>query len=249
MMKRGLSLLFVVALIASMFVIPSEALYSDYRSHWNAATSDSEMGRYVANVAKAQDTKTRDDLGYAGAWCAKFAMDCGEIAGTTALNPPSTGTHDNTWTPDYYANLLAAGGKEVSTSDARAGDIAFFDMNGHDGIDHVEIVYDVKDGIVYTVGGNTGRSPGKVNKRTIPGSARDVQGNITNIVRPNYYTVTGDVNGNGKVTVADAQVIINAVLGKDVALTAEQNAVADVNRDGRVTVADAQQIINDVLGK
>ena len=185
--KRLVCLLLVV--VSSLLpVIPAEALYSDYPGNWNAWEYNSDIGQYVANIAKAQDTKTRDNLGYADAWCAKFAMDCGERAGTKALNPPQK-YGANTWTPHYYNNLIAAGGRDVSTWEARPGDIAFFDMNGRDGIDHVEIVYDNRDGIVYTVGGNTGGGAGKVNKRTIPGSAGDVQRYIYKIVRPNYYTI------------------------------------------------------------
>ena len=53
----------------------------------------------------------------------------------------------------------------------------------------------------------------------------------------------GDVNGDGEVTVAD----INAII--DVILLGTSNHGADVNVDGEVTVADINAVINVILGQ
>jgi len=58
---------------------------------------------------------------------------------------------------------------------------------------------------------------------------------------------TGDVDGDGDVSVEDAQMTLqaytNLLAGKDSGLTAEQAIAADVNGDGEVTVEDAQSIL------
>ncbi|MBR3570220.1 MAG: RICIN domain-containing protein [Oscillibacter sp.] len=220
--KQLLSLLLVLVSLL-LPVVSAGALYSDYPSRWNTGTFDSDMGQYVANIAKAQDTKTGENLGYISNWCAKFVVDCGEKAGTTALNPPLTGANTNAWVPDYYKNLLAAGGKTVSRSEAKAGDIAFFDWNYNGVYEHVEIVYDVSNGIVYTVGGNTGGNSNtlynKVNKRTTPGSARDVQSGIAKIVRPNYPAPTfAIIDGEffiGSAMAGEKSKVLDIYYGKD----------------------------------
>lgn len=56
-------------------------------------------------------------------------------------------------------------------------------------------------------------------------------------------SLPGDVNGDGTVDIADVNVVINAMLGK------EENACADVNADGTVDIADVNAVINFMLGK
>ena len=51
----------------------------------------------------------------------------------------------------------------------------------------------------------------------------------------------GDVNGDGEVTVADVNAVINVILGYG------SNMNADVNNDGEVTVADVNVIIDIIL--
>ena len=55
----------------------------------------------------------------------------------------------------------------------------------------------------------------------------------------------GDINGDGKIDVADVSIIINGALGKqELDLT-----IADMNDDGKIDVADVSIIINIALGK
>ncbi len=57
-------------------------------------------------------------------------------------------------------------------------------------------------------------------------------------------TVAGDVNGDGKVDIADVNAIINMMLGK-----ATQTLAGDVTGDGNVDIADVNAVINIMLGK
>ena len=70
----------------------------------------------------------------------------------------------------------------------------------------------------------------------------------TTTAPPEAETAVGDVDGDGKVSVEDAQLTLNAYvnnmagMGND--LTEQQVKAADVNADGIVSVDDAQNILN-----
>ena len=57
----------------------------------------------------------------------------------------------------------------------------------------------------------------------------------------------GDVNGDGEVTIADANMIVNYYLGNNPEGFVIE--AADVNEDGEVTIADANAIANIYLGE
>lgn len=57
----------------------------------------------------------------------------------------------------------------------------------------------------------------------------------------------GDVNGDGQITIADANVIISIILNGEDAADAAALARADVNGDGLVTIADANAVIALIL--
>ena len=65
-----------------------------------------------------------------------------------------------------------------------------------------------------------------------------------------YYGVndiiTGDVNGDSQVTIADVTALVNIILGKT---TDYDISVADVNGDNNVTIADVTALVNIILGK
>ena len=62
--------------------------------------------------------------------------------------------------------------------------------------------------------------------------------------RPGYFTLkaTYDLNGDGKVSTADIQVIINEMKKPQ----ASQNMSYDLNSDGKISTADIQVIINEM---
>ena len=58
--------------------------------------------------------------------------------------------------------------------------------------------------------------------------------------------VTGDVNGDGKITITDL-VQINSHLLKKNELSGANAAAADVNADGKITITDLVQINSHLL--
>lgn len=65
-----------------------------------------------------------------------------------------------------------------------------------------------------------------------------IDGNITNY----YVSVTGDIDSDGKVTAADARLVLRAAAKMD-ELTGAYYTAADVNLDGKVTAADARKTL------
>ena len=63
----------------------------------------------------------------------------------------------------------------------------------------------------------------------------------------NAKTIMGDVNGDGKVTMADANMIANHYLGNEQEGFNEK--AADMNADGNITVADSNEVTNIYLSK
>ena len=57
----------------------------------------------------------------------------------------------------------------------------------------------------------------------------------------------GDLNGDGKITAADARLALRAAVGLD-QLSGEKKTLADVNQDGKVTAADARKILRITVG-
>lgn len=84
----------------------------------------------------------------------------------------------------------------------------------------------------------------------IAGGAVKVNGRVINQVMT-ALTVTdvipGDADGDGKVTMADANMIVNEFLGNNP--QGINKAAADVDGDGKVTIGDANIVINTFLGK
>lgn len=56
----------------------------------------------------------------------------------------------------------------------------------------------------------------------------------------------GDVNGDGRISIADSAMIINYILGLDNPGFIE--SAADMNGDGRISIVDESMIINVILG-
>lgn len=61
------------------------------------------------------------------------------------------------------------------------------------------------------------------------------------------YGVPGDVNGDGEVTVADINTLIDIILSGGQGFDADTMARADVNMDGEINVADINAVIDIVL--
>ena len=66
--------------------------------------------------------------------------------------------------------------------------------------------------------------------------------------QPPVEIIYGDVDGDGKVTAADALEVLKSVVGK-VTLTDDQLTKADVDGSGKIDAADALDILKKVVGK
>ncbi|MBQ0068455.1 MAG: dockerin type I repeat-containing protein, partial [Bacteroidales bacterium] len=73
--------------------------------------------------------------------------------------------------------------------------------------------------------------------------AGNLSNDVITITQEGGTSLTGDVNGDGTVDIADVNAVIDIVLGLQ-----GSTAAADVNGDGTVDVADINQIINIILG-
>ena len=63
-----------------------------------------------------------------------------------------------------------------------------------------------------------------------------------------YTTVMlGDSNGDGKVTPADATIVLRKYVGS-IDLSSEETKAADANRDGKLTPADSTVILRNYVG-
>lgn len=72
---------------------------------------------------------------------------------------------------------------------------------------------------------------------------------IEKITAAEVVSVTGDTNGDGVVTMADANAIVNYFLAEDkTTITNFDVTAADVNGDGDITMADANAVVNIFLG-
>ena len=133
----------------------------------------------MVNIALAQEGKTGSEFGYSEQWCSDFVSDCAKLAGQSEA-VPFNGNQSK-----LRAAILEAGGT-VTTSSPKAGDICFIDWtaSGKEA-GHVEIVYQVLNGAVYTIGGNTGSGNTRYT-RYVKKHAPLPQEYISSIVRPKY---------------------------------------------------------------
>ncbi len=69
-----------------------------------------------------------------------------------------------------------------------------------------------------------------------------------NVVKEYTIIVTGDVNGDGNISITDIVTVNNSLLGKK-PLTGVYVDAADVDNNGKVTITDIVKINNKLLGK
>ncbi len=111
-------------------------------------------------------------------WCVAFALWCWMQALRTQgdeLPFAFTRSAGQLWErlPARGELLRTKGGKlppcELPLLHARPGDFAFWDFNGNDSPDHVNLVHHVEDDVLFTIGGNEGKedsgAPVRVKRR------------------------------------------------------------------------------------
>ncbi len=66
----------------------------------------------------------------------------------------------------------------------------------------------------------------------------------------NLSTLKGDINYDGKITIADVTALVDIILGKDsIRPYIYNHTAADVNIDSRITIADVTALVDIILGK
>ena len=136
----------------------------------------------IVRIAFAQLGKTGSVLGYTEEWCADFVSDCARLCKQTASIPASA----NVGT--LRKNIIKAGGS-YTTDSPKHGDICFIDWDLDGKVNHVEIIYKVENGKVYTIGGNTSTGS-SLYSRCVSTHAPLAKKYIKYVVRPKYTSYT-----------------------------------------------------------
>lgn len=124
----------------------------------------------------------------------------------------------------YFPELTATVGDKIMVTDDTE-EIQLFNK--------FEIELNIEDGQKYEVYGFLGLYQG--NMQIFPIKVKKLGGYLK-----------GDVNGDGEVTVADVNIIIDIILGFK--YPADFHERADVNQDKELSVADVNEVINIILG-
>lgn len=132
----------------------------------------------MVSVAVAQLYRSGASFDYTENWCADFVSDCARLSGQTSAVP----FHNNVY--GLKDQILAAGGV-ITTPNPQPGDICFIDWENDGNWNHVEIVYMVSAGGIYTIGGNTGAGAGPEARRVSKHSPIP-RSQIAMILRPAY---------------------------------------------------------------
>lgn len=69
-----------------------------------------------------------------------------------------------------------------------------------------------------------------------------ILGSLASVVFGAPAVIKGDINGDGRITIADARMVLKLVMKPDSA-TSAQKAAADVDGDGKITLKDARLLL------
>ena len=186
MKKRLISLMLVMVMVLSMIPAASATqsrsgnFLFTYGLTGTAATD-------MVNIALAQKGRTGAQFGYTEQWCCDFVCDVAKLAGQSAAVPAYGAVKG------LYDRIIKKGGKDVTAANAKPGDMVCIDWNPSDGTTsyaHIEMVYKVSNGKIYTVGGNTGTNNGTLKTRFVDTHDPLQTKYIVKIVRPAYKNDT-----------------------------------------------------------
>ncbi|MBO5616557.1 MAG: hypothetical protein J5932_10665, partial [Prevotella sp.] len=154
----------------------------------------------------------------------------------------------------YYCTTLKTGG-EGSKLSVNGTTKCFQTLSGFTPAEGYEVTapsrtayYGTVDGVAYnTFCRSTLEFSGIGKTQTTTVTLTPVAGTAVVIEKP---YILGDVNGDGSITMADANMVVNYFLSTDPSSIANFNVnAADVNGDKAITMADANQIVNIFLGQ
>ena len=150
-----------------------------------------------------------------------------------------------------YTTTLKVGGENSKLS-VKGTEQSFLTLGGFTPADGYKVTspsrtaFDAASNTFCRVVATTSGS-GKIGTGTLVLTLVPVAGAAVVIEKP---YILGDVNGDGSITMADANMVVNYFLATDPSSIANFNvAAADVNGDNAITMADANQIVNIFLGQ
>lgn len=195
-MKRTLSVICLVTLLLTMFIVPQ-------------AEAATEAGKKFAKVAEAEIGRKGSYYGYTKEWCAMFVKRCADQAGIGSSVPAQYNTaamarwfyqngqrfaltrRNSSGTIECWTSTSCTWSSSKPTPNydftPDVGDIAFFETDGivANGIDHVAIVVAASGDWVTIVEGNSGNpnnSQSYVNRRKV--NWRENNSKIWGFARP-----------------------------------------------------------------
>ncbi|MBR5515701.1 MAG: InlB B-repeat-containing protein, partial [Clostridia bacterium] len=200
MKKRIISFIICIVMLfctipfsASAAITPGKPKYGSASGYGTSFTLTGNQANDVIAVAKAQVYKSGSTLGYSGAWCDAFVIDCARIANvSTSVIPNTRGCLA------LYNAILNNGGQKVTTP--QAGDVVLYYCSTCKNYPHIGFYA----GSGYTCEGNVGGSVSNSNRTKIyyqDGSGHTSKSTIKSLyVRPKYASATYhtlNFNGNG----------------------------------------------------
>lgn len=177
--KKFSALILALALMVTL-AVPAFAAQSRAANFLKTYQLTGDAAADMVAIAQAQLYRRGASFDYTEQWCADFVSDCARLAGQSAAVP----FHNNVY--GLRDQILEAGGI-ITTLNPQPGDICFMDWEGDNNWDHVEIVYMVSAGAVYTIGGNTGIGTTPQTRR-VDKHAPIARSQIAMILRPAYLS-------------------------------------------------------------
>ena len=161
------------------------------------------------------------------------------LAGGSAHSVALSGTAVSTWGSNYFGQL---GNGNESDSDVPISSV----LSGAAGVTAGEYftVAWKSDGTVWAWGDN---SDGQLGNGTYDNTFGTPNPTPAQVPSFSLTTLLGDMNGDGKVTAADALLALRIAVGL-VPSTPAEIAIGDLNGDGKITAADALLILRKAVG-
>ena len=178
MIRKKIPVLLLVLVLMVSMALPVSAAQSRAANFLKTYDLSGDAAADMVAIAQAQLYRSGASFDYTEQWCADFVSDCARLAGQSSAIP----FHNNVY--GLHDQILEAGGV-ITTLNPQPGDICFMDWENDGNWDHVEIVYMVSAGGVYTIGGNTGLGETPESRR-VSKHAPIPRSQIAMILRPAY---------------------------------------------------------------
>lgn len=227
--KKIVSLVLTIMIVVSAIVTVTSFVSTAVDTEKNTVGTQSKSDNFsksftltgngatdMVSIAKAQNNKNQNNLGYSESWCADFVSDCAKLAGQSSAVP------FNGVVNSLYNAVINAGGTRVSS--AQAGDLVFFGSVGSLG--HVGIATSATQNISGNIFYN-GASPSKV---CILNNSDEGYGSSYFFVRPKYTKIIPDPDPIPAITpkqcVSDGDYHIVSALNNSYGLNIAYNSTA-----------------------